>query len=481
MTEQQQCLDIKSLNCGSNYKKDHEKYQQMIEEKGTAEDSVDLPEEGIECKLQDEKAIIEPSRIGSGKRKICLIIGVIAVTLITIFLGIVATMIGRSFITSAANASNEEPFDFTEVGPDFGHLDEEDPLASTLLKAPSFRPTGTPTYTPTKKVATKLPTAPPTKVNRIPTAVPSPNPTEEPKPLTPAPTGIPTLNPTPQPVTNAPITPPDGTSDTLLTFCVIADVPYNNNEVKELPNQIATQMEGCEFLVHLGDIMTGDDACTDDKYSDVRDMLLASPVPAFIVVGDNEWNDCGNNNQIKAGWNLWEKNFMQIEDNWANHPFNVTRQLGYQENFYFVHKRTLVIGLNIVGGKVHDSGEWITRLSKSHEWVESLVLQNVPSNADGVIVMAHGRPTTDHRHFFNPMRTMMEDVLDNKVPLLYLHGDGHSWIYTPNYYEQSNYLRIQHAGGVRDPILKILADPNKLGPSVTDSFQYDRQLDKFRK
>ena len=221
--------------------------------------------------------------------------------------------------------------------------------------------------------------------------------------------------------------------------------------------------------------MTGEVECTNDRYTEVRDILLDSPIPAFIVVGDNEWNDCGNNNQINAAWGRWEENFMQIENNW-NHTFNVSRQDEYPENFYFVHKRTLVFGLNIVGGKVHDTVEWATRLTKSHEFVQSIGLQNVPVNADGIIIMAHGRPTTDHRHFFNPIRSMVEDVFNNEVPVLYLHGDGHSWIYTPNWYEQPNYLRIQHQGGTRDPILKIYADPQKLGPSVTSAFQYDRQL-----
>lgn len=47
-------------------------------------------------------------------------------------------------------------------------------------------------------------------------------------------------------------------SETLLTFCVIADVPYVEKEVLALPKQIQNETKGCEFLVHLGDIMPGD-------------------------------------------------------------------------------------------------------------------------------------------------------------------------------------------------------------------------------
>jgi hypothetical protein len=52
---------------------------------------------------------------------------------------------------------------------------------------------------------------------------------------------------------------------------------------------------------------------------------------------------------------------------------------------------------------------------------------------------------------------------------MYLHGVGHDFIPTPNLYDQPTklYVRIQqqHEEGVRDPIWKILADPQKLmGP-----------------
>ena len=90
--------------------------------------------------------------------------------------------------------------------------------------------------------------------------------------------------------------------------------------------------------------------------------------------------------------------------------------------------------------------------------------------------MAHANPMNAHRHFFNPIRDFIHFELQNEVPVLYLHGDGHQWLYRPNFYDQPNFLAIQHEGGVRDPILKILADPHRLGPHVNSAFQYDRQF-----
>ncbi len=204
-------------------------------------------------------------------------------------------------------------------------------------------------------------------------------------------------------------------------------------------------------------------------------MLRSSAIPSFLNPGDNEWSACDNNEEIEDAWHRWNNNFMQLENNW-NHTFSVVRQQDHPENFYFIQKKTILIGLNIVGGRVHDTREWTLRLTDEIDWVRSIVRMNVPMNAAGVIIMAHARPTADHALFFDPLRDFIRDELENEIPVLYLHGDGHSCLHTPNFYMQPNYLRIQHEGGVRDPVLKILADPQKLGPEVYDAFQYDQQL-----
>jgi hypothetical protein len=275
---------------------------------------------------------------------------------------------------------------------------------------------------------------------------------------------------------------PDGNitednADFITTFCVIADVPYTQVELNELPNQIATQMEGCEFLVHLGDMFKGGTECNINDYIIVQDAMLHSHVPVFVVPGDNEWNDCQSPD---IGWDHWIGSFLEFENNW-NHTFEVIRQPDYEENFYFIHKRTLVFGLNIVGGRVHDDIEWQTRLKSEFLWVKSVMKLNLINleTADGVILMAHAHPSKDHQEFFNAFRMFIENGLKNKFPVLYLHGDGHNFLNTPNFYNQSNFLRIQHEGGTNEPVLKIMAGPKRTGrrTNAYNAFVYDRQLE----
>jgi hypothetical protein len=189
-----------------------------------------------------------------------------------------------------------------------------------------------------------------------------------------------------------------------------------------------------------------------------------------------QWNDCaGNSDSIDLAWGRWESHFMNLENNW-NHSFPVVRNRHYPENFYFVHKRTLLFGLNLVGGEVHDATEWNIRLTTAAIWLKEIVGLFIPESASGVIIMAHAKISTDHTDFFDPLRRLVRDDWGNAIPFLYLHGDGHGYRHRSGFLNQPNLLAIQSEGGVRNPILKILMDPYDNGPYAPNAFQVDRQL-----
>ena len=356
----------------------------------------------------------------------------------------------------------------------------------TTLPSSRVKPSSKPSYEPSM-VSSDSPTR--AEMQSV-SAAPSASPLEAASPisvLTPTPTVIipghlSSLFPSSSPQkgeTEAPIHAEQHTVELTMTqFCVIADVPYTAEEEAALPNQIANQTDGCEFLIHLGDIMGGSDKCAEEKYFVIRDILTNfSDIPVFMVPGDNEWNDCGNQTEIHDGWNKWTTSFLRFEENWEQHAlFDVERQPTHEENFSFVHRRTLFFGFNIVGGRVHDEEEWVDRLRDEHNWMVQMTRRNIPENADGIVIMAHAAPKDDHRWFFDPLETFAKDELKGEIPILYLHGDGHDWKYTQNWRGQNSLLQIQHEGGVREPILKILADPHSMGPDPVLAFQFDRQL-----
>jgi hypothetical protein len=446
----------------------------MVEQKDTMDES--LPSHHGEETESDSRDRDEASDLlASNNRRLGLAAGVCGILIIAATVAVVVGLVGGSFSQSQSQSNSDEAtqFDFTDVGPDFSNIrsgapadsSTPAPLAATdsPTPAPSDVPSPKPSGAPSDKLSSERPSESPSEQ---PSEVPSASPTM------PRPTGIPSATPsgnptrvpdpssapTRMPNTNAPITPIKLDSETLLTFCVIADVPYIEREVQRLPGQIQNQIDGCEFLVHLGDIMQGDIPCDEEHYALVQGMLLESAIPTFIVPGDNEWNDCGNGREIDTAWSLWEQHFLGLDRNW-NHTLTTVRQTRYPENFYLIQKKTLIFGLNIVGGRVHDRDEWDRRLSAEVDWIKSVTSANIPMNAAGIIILAHAKPTPAHSIFFDGLKAFIKDDLANEIPVLYLHGDGHSYFYNHYFLNEDNALQIQHEGGVRDPVLKIMADP----------------------
>lgn len=289
----------------------------------------------------------------------------------------------------------------------------------------------------------------------------------------------------------------------ITTFCVVADAPYDETMRLRLLKQVKTIDEDCEFVVHLGDIRSAAnfDTCELEPYTNARLIMSRSAKPVFITLGgkkgsqngvkasttavlltfgppltDNDWNDCPNHHKALAYWHETFDGFL--EDNWPTHGFNISSRPGRSENVCFLHKRTLFIILNIVGGRVHNRTEWNRRLTGNFNWTRDLIETHVlnEQNANAVVIMAHATNSPDNTKFFHPMRDYIQNELGNTIPILHLNGDTHIWKYEPNYFGQPSWLRINLEGEAREPPLKVMVDGSFSVNTVREAFSYDRGL-----
>jgi predicted nucleic acid-binding Zn ribbon protein len=262
--------------------------------------------------------------------------------------------------------------------------------------------------------------------------------------------------------------------NTQTIFCVIADTPYNADQRIEMKGQLNNIAPDCEFLVHLGDIKPGNTSCVEYVYSDARSILLRSHAPTFIIVGDNEFNDCPYY-QIQSGMGYWNKYLLYLGNEW-NHGFTIVRHNSRPENFYFVHKRTLFLFLNIVGGRVID--DWDERHADLVDFTIEAISRRVPRRANGIVIMAHAHPYAKHDTYFDPVTRFIEQSsFLNNIPILYIHGDGHAWERVEGYRGLDNMLRIQTYGGTGQMPLKMIVDPYNKGMDLSATFLYDRNYD----
>jgi hypothetical protein len=78
-----------------------------------------------------------------------------------------------------------------------------------------------------------------------------------------------------------------------ITFSVMGDAPYAD-EIAEVQAHLDDHnlYSPSEFMVHVGDIKSGEEPCDESRYQLMAEMLRSLAVPSFILPGDNETTDC---------------------------------------------------------------------------------------------------------------------------------------------------------------------------------------------
>ena len=260
------------------------------------------------------------------------------------------------------------------------------------------------------------------------------------------------------------------------------DAPYAPDQAIRLEAQMKSVPADAEFIVFVGDLRKAGDAltCRREEYEAVARLFRFSPVPVFVLIGDNDANDCPN---IADGLQYWNDNFLNFESRYWNHTFFIRRQDGYPNNFAFTHKKSLFVGLNIIGGLTRDTIEWEVRLSAEAMWTINMIRdyltvlrQTGEGNVGRIVIFGHADPGGRHAPFFQPIATFIENELKNQVPVLYVNGDKHEWTYTPSFYGKSSWLRIGVEGLATDPLLKVTIDGNGNAVDPVQAFVIDRRL-----
>ncbi|NQZ69315.1 MAG: metallophosphoesterase family protein, partial [Lentisphaeria bacterium] len=253
--------------------------------------------------------------------------------------------------------------------------------------------------------------------------------------------------------------------------------PYKAEEERDLARYVSDEnlKKEAEFMVHLGDIMSGYTPATEDRYVTVADILKQAQLTSFIIPGDNEWND---KKDPDAAWALWEKYFMHFHKRWTKgtaKAFPKIQGISYQkkrpENFAFLGKGVLFIGLNLPGGRVHDKKEWDLRLPQNAKWVADN-LKKHQTNARALVIFAHAHLNNTHEAFTKPFLAAAEAFAK---PVLYLHADGHTWIKDHPWAKHKNVLRVQTEQiDLAPPVLVTV----KSSGTTTDIFEFDRRYQR---
>lgn len=421
--EQNDEIEILPNNCDTE--------NNTVEAKEIATDN-DTPSYWKHVKLKFQKLILDPKGDNVTQRNFKIsrrCVGLALLSCICLIITIAVTQAGGGRENNVLSSQVNDESSPT-VSPSTSNRTTSNPTtSSTTLNQPTQQPQ-----------PTKTPTAKPTEIA---TLVPTKTPTLEPtKGQTTPPTLAPTLS-----------NPNLDTSEA--RFYVIGDVPYTTEERKLLESQVLDLKNDAEYLFHVGDLRSaqGSPKCKEKEYQQIADILKQSAAPVFVIPGDNDWNDCPNHEE---GFNFWKTQFVNFEENWSL-PFTVSRDSTHPENFYFIYKQVLYIGVNLVGRSIFSNDEWSDRLDYKYHWVKDLIIDHIMEGqeAASVVLVSHAFPTDDHDPFFVPLKKFNKDTLEKKIPILYVNGDKHIFEFENKYLGHANVHRLGVNAKARDPPLQI--------------------------
>lgn len=246
-------------------------------------------------------------------------------------------------------------------------------------------------------------------------------------------------------------------------FSVIGDVPYNAEQRDGLISLIQTHNTKAksEFVVHVGDIKPGADPCDEAVFQDVSGILKEFSAPTFMLLGDNEYNDCDD--PISA-LQLWNQYFLNFHQNWTFDQ-TITYQDNRAENFAWTQDKVMFVGLNLVGSDVHNQDEWDTRLTDNGNFLRDFVSIH-RDNSEALVIFGHANMVELGPDKFKPFTDVLRSVAEEfNKPMLYMQGDGHFW-FMNRPYEEMNLLRVQIEGGAN--AVQVTVNPNMEQPFIFD-------------
>lgn len=240
---------------------------------------------------------------------------------------------------------------------------------------------------------------------------------------------------------------------TPVKFYAMSDGPLGHRERSRLADQLRALDSRAEFVVHLGDIHERQVTCDDGHFQVVADSLREHLLmPALVLPGDNDYYECDD--QVKA-FEKWTGLFLDFEGHWSP-SFSLARQTEQRENFAFVLKNVLFIGVHVINASVRNWESWNLLIHHDSVWLEESILNHV-NQVEAVVVMSHAFPQNNRRYKeFYETFVRLTAIFSGK-PFIYLQGDEKKFAVDQIFPSQNVFRIVLDQNGVMDPT-EIIVD-----------------------
>jgi hypothetical protein len=205
-----------------------------------------------------------------------------------------------------------------------------------------------------------------------------------------------------------------------MQFGLLGDTPYNDDQVRRLDDLIGgLNAEKLAFVVHLGDIGSGSQVCTDAGLEARRQQFGRIRAPFILLPGDNEWSDCRQPLERLARWRHY---FCFAE------KIPVERQAGeYCEHIRWRAAGWIFVALNVQGSNNNvRHAEHAKRMQAVYAWLEDAA-RLAETSGEGLAVMMQANPfIVLPRDGFAGLRERLAGLPERlRYRVVLIHGDTH--------------------------------------------------------
>ncbi|HEX9396277.1 MAG TPA: metallophosphoesterase [Burkholderiales bacterium] len=202
---------------------------------------------------------------------------------------------------------------------------------------------------------------------------------------------------------------------------LMGDTPYTEREVQRLDQLIdEINADSLAFIVHVGDIGSPRQACTDEWLAARKRQFARIRHPFVLLPGDNEWTDCRN--QVER-LDAWRRIFCET-------ALKVEKQSGpFCEHLRWEFDGLVFVTLNVPGtnNNVGRPEEFGPRMQAVYAWLDEAA--RVAESRKGLVLLMQANPFISLPR--DGYRELRENLihLGQKMPgrVVLVHGDTHTW------------------------------------------------------
>ncbi len=229
-----------------------------------------------------------------------------------------------------------------------------------------------------------------------------------------------------------------------LEFALIGDVPYNARQVtNDFPNLLwQLNLARLEFVVHTGDIKSGNTPCDDSVFEARLREFQSSQNPFIYLFGDNEWTDCGrgtNGYDPEERLARLRQLFTQGDHSLGRRKLALARQSNqpqfekFRENIRWTMGGVTFVGLNVPGASNnYGKPEFAPRNAANLAWLRESFSIATMENSRAVMLLFQANPFPElggtnkvHAGFREMLALIERETLAFGKPVVLVHGDSH--------------------------------------------------------